>query len=273
MDIAADYYITSYNFRKILCQTYVAEVEDIYIVAHISLNTEINRRKEQKITDAISKRQQDLEFDKKHMIDNVMEREFKKINIDRLITQDTDGDELLITDEKEIKRLVADHFQNCAGSINHEKEITPEWIDEYRPKEDISTSIYDSVMVPITIEELIETAKSLPGKKATGPTGIAYEDIKLTIEPLKELLQEIFNEILETGELPKDWLRAHIYPIPKPKPWRYDLNNTRPITLLETVRKFFVKILTNRLSKIFTANNILKVTNLQDFQKNLHLSH
>jgi hypothetical protein len=38
--------------------------------------------KENKIKEAIKRRQQDLEFNQKRMIDNVMEREFKKINID-----------------------------------------------------------------------------------------------------------------------------------------------------------------------------------------------
>jgi ribonuclease HI len=258
LEINNEFYVLSYNFRKILRYTYLKEMEELYSIAYIFLNTEMIKKKEQKIMEAIAKRQQDLEYNQRRMIDNVMEREFKKINIDRLIVQDKDGEDILVTNEGEIKKLVANHFQNCAGSINCEKEIPDEWIDEYRPKEELSESIYDSVLTPITLEEIIEIGKMLPGKKANGPTGISYEDIKLTLIPLKEILQEIFNEILETGTLPKDWLRAHIYPIPKPKPWQYDLNNTRPITLLETARKFFVKILTNRLSKIFTTNDILK---------------
>ncbi|EXX70897.1 hypothetical protein RirG_083450 [Rhizophagus irregularis DAOM 197198w] len=258
LDIGGDFYLTSYNFSKLLYMIYIKKAEELFSIAQINLNTELMKRKEKKITEAIEKRQQDLEFDKKRMIDNVMEREFKKIHIDRVITKDEEGDDILITDENEIKKIVAEHFQNCAGSINRIKEIPQDWIDEYQPKDEISSSIYDSVLKPISIEELLETAKMLPGEKATGLTGMSYEDIKLTIEPLKELIQEIFNDILETGNLPKDWLRAHIYPIPKPKPWRYDLNNTRPITLLETARKFFVKILTNRLSNIFITNDILK---------------
>ncbi|CAB4413974.1 unnamed protein product [Rhizophagus irregularis] len=39
----------------------------------------------------------------------------------------------------------------------------------------------------------------LPPKKATGPTGITYEDIKLTLEPMKGMLSKIFttNDILK----------------------------------------------------------------------------
>ncbi|POG61450.1 hypothetical protein GLOIN_2v1814043, partial [Rhizophagus irregularis DAOM 181602=DAOM 197198] len=166
LEINNEFYVLSYNFRKILKYTYLKEMKELYSIAYIFLNTEMIKRKEQKIMEAIAKRQQDLEYNQRHMIDNVMEREFKKINIDRLIVQDKDGEDILVTNEGEIKKLVANHFQNCAGSINCEKEIPAEWIDEYRPKEELSESTYDSVLAPITLEEIIEIGKMLPGKKA-----------------------------------------------------------------------------------------------------------
>jgi hypothetical protein len=60
------------------------------------------------------------------------------------------------------------------------------------------------------------------------------------------------------GDIPNDWKIAHIYPIPKPMEWHCDITKTRPITLLETARKAFVKIITNRLSKILAKHDILK---------------
>src|SRR5436853_4653704 len=50
-------------------------------------------------------------------------------------------------------------------------------------------------------------------------------------------------------------MRAAIYPIPKPT---HNLNNTRPITLLETPRKIMVKILNSRLGTIFSTHSILQ---------------
>src|SRR5207249_6421656 len=54
------------------------------------------------------------------------------------------------------------------------------------------------------------------------------------------------------------WRLANIYPILKPKPWECRLNNTRPITLLETTRKAFISILNKRLANIFVKNNVLR---------------
>jgi hypothetical protein len=67
--------------------------------------------------------------------------------------------------------------------------------------------------------------------------------------------------IFKVGDIPNDWKIAHLYPIPKPNEWHFDITKTRPITLLETARKAFAKILNNRLTKIISRNNILKGNN------------
>jgi hypothetical protein len=63
---------------------------------------------------------------------------------------------------------------------------------------------------------------------------------------------------LKLQSIPNEWKRANVYPIPKPRNWDAELDNTRPITLLETLRKAFVKLLTNRFTKILVDNNILQ---------------
>jgi hypothetical protein len=234
------YYIKSFTYRQILKEKYIEEINVLYNIFYTKLQVKIASIKENKIKEAIERRQQDLEFNQKRMIDNVMEREFKKINIE----------DILIVDDEEIKNKVVDHFQNCVGTISVDKELPDYWKQEYDSNNQthILPSAYDSVMEHITIEEILEVTKELPNGKACGPSGITYEDIKLTILPLKNSIQEIFNEIMDSEKIPKQWKKANIYPIPKPKPWEYDLNNTRPITLLETLRKMFMKIITNRLS-------------------------
>ncbi|CAB4384210.1 unnamed protein product [Rhizophagus irregularis] len=68
----------------------------------------------------------------------------------------------------------------------------------------------------------------------------------------------MLNECLRLKKIPQEWKLADLYPIPKPKPWGCKLVNTRPIVLLETIRKLMVSILNRRCSKIFKENEILK---------------
>ncbi|GBC14866.2 hypothetical protein GLOIN_2v1485349 [Rhizophagus irregularis DAOM 181602=DAOM 197198] len=259
-DVDGFYYLRSYNFGKVQIKKYITELDELYNIFQTKLQIKVSAMKENKIKRAIEQRQKDLEDNQKRMIDNVMDREFRKINIDRVLSTNSKGEDILIVDEDKIKEKVADHFQNCAGTISIDKELPEDWKEEYNSGTHIHipSFAYDKVLEKISIEEILEAAKELPQGKASGPSGITYEDIKLTILPLKEYIQEIFNDILETEEIPKQWLKANIYPIPKPKPWGYDLNNTRPITLLETLRKMFMKIITNRLSDAMVKYNILR---------------
>ena len=62
-------------------------------------------------------------------------------------------------------------------------------------------------------------------------------------------------------DISSEWKIAHVYPIPKPIDWEYDIMKTRPIILLETLRKAFVKIITNRLSKLLVKHHVLRGNN------------
>ena len=63
---------------------------------------------------------------------------------------------------------------------------------------------------------------------------------------------------IRLNDIPNRWRKANIYPIPKPRPWNCDLNNTRPITLLETPRKVMIRLLNNRLASIMVKHKVLK---------------
>ncbi|EXX77683.1 hypothetical protein RirG_021620 [Rhizophagus irregularis DAOM 197198w] len=78
---------------------------------------------------------------------------------------------------------------------------------------------------------------------------------------LKHLTGEAFNlslvlanACLIHGDISADWREALVYPIPKPHEFEAQLKNTQPITLLEIIRKYVVKVITTRLSKILADN-------------------
>ena len=194
--------------------------------------------------------------DKKIFLDSVLERERRKIKIDRLKVIDDNVVKLVLDDQK-IKDITMTHFRDITNSIkvhSLDNDKTKEWENEYRPLEFIDETIYKGLLEDIDDDEWWSTINSLPLNKAGGISKITYDILKKLSNSSLKLLKKFYNIILKTSLIPNSWLLAIIYPIPKPGDWDLDLNKTRPITLLESPQKLLMKILTNRLSRILATN-------------------
>ena len=108
-----------------------------------------------------------------------------------------------------------------------------------------------------TVDELSNIVKTLKTGKAAGGDGIINEVIIHTFEKLKSVWCCLFNKILNTGELPSDWLNGLIIPIYKNKGERNDPGNYRGITLLSCSAKFFTAVLNDRLRKFSETFDLL----------------
>src|SRR6266516_1643287 len=84
---------------------------------------------------------------------------------------------------------------------------------------------------------------------------------------------KLCNLCLVLNDIPGEWREGVIYPIPKLTEWNCNLVNTRPITLLETLRKAFVKVITNRLTSIIAKRNILREVIMLPYQEVPLLHH
>src|SRR5271163_2264292 len=122
--------------------------------------------------------------------------------------------------------------------------------------------MYNNLLSPTITEEIQYTINSLPNNKAPGPSHITYDIIKKIISPqFLDFLLYLFNQIITTKQFPDQWKIHNIFPISKKAEWKFNIQETRPIALLDTFRKLFTKILTNRLTKIFTSHKILQGNN------------
>jgi hypothetical protein len=212
------------------------------------------------IQQAIDKRLENYSTSPSNMIDSVLERSKKTIILDRCFDNSSSSRDLL-TDEKQVKTEVAHHFQMAAGSSHENVIIDDDWISSYQPINGIDVSVYNDLMLPPSADEWYNIISSLPDGKAPGPSKVSNEMLKHLGDTSRRILWYIICGCLRLSSLPHRWNHAFIYPIPKPKPWEYDLNNTRPITLLECPRKALIKLLNRRLSSILVKHNILKGLN------------
>ncbi|GET57871.1 RNA-directed DNA polymerase from mobile element jockey-like [Rhizophagus irregularis DAOM 181602=DAOM 197198] len=206
-------------------------------------------------------RNNNFETDLSSFIDSALSRTRRRITLDRVFLDHPTQPQLL-TDPKDVNDAVVNHFQNFVPikstppvSID---TLPDRWSSAYQPMDDVSSSIYDSLMNPPTLDEWLSTVSSTPNGKASGPSMITYEMLKHLGTRTSALLLILIQACLSKADIPDLWRQAMVFPIPKPHEWKCQLKNTRPITLLEVIRKSLVKLFYNRLSTIMASHDVLK---------------
>ncbi|GBC34526.2 RNA-directed DNA polymerase from mobile element jockey-like [Rhizophagus irregularis DAOM 181602=DAOM 197198] len=194
-------------------------------------------------------------------ISSALSVEHRSIVLDRVLVV-IDSKPTLLTDPSDIKQAAINHFQSVVTpplvQYSSMDSFPPRWQRAYTPLSDIDSSLYISVMSPILEDEWKNILNSMPNNKASGPSKISYEMLKHLTGEAFNLSLILANACLIHGDIPADWREALVYPISKPHEFDAQLKNTRPITLLETVRKCVVKVVTTRLSNILADNQVLQ---------------
>ena len=208
----------------------------------------------------INRRFDFLTHNKKQMIQSILNKPkhsilFNKLIINQPYTQ-------VITNPSTISHLVCQHYQQWTRLRNTQPLSNfSNWKSEYEPISRINPDWFISTLSPFTPEEIIQVIKSRHNNLAPGPSQIPYIVYKKLGPLALQHITILFNEILKFETTPLKWNEGSIYPIPKQKAWENNLNNTHPITLLDTCRKIFTKCITNKLSKILSTHPILSSLN------------
>ncbi|GBC34707.1 reverse transcriptase family protein [Rhizophagus irregularis DAOM 181602=DAOM 197198] len=206
-------------------------------------------------------RNNNFETDLSSFINLALSHTRRRITLDRVFIDHPTHPQLL-TDPKDIDDAVVNHFQNFVPIKSTPPifidTLPDRWFSAYRPMDDVSSSIYDSLMNPPTLDEWLSTVSSTPNGKTSGPSMITYEMLKHLGTRTSALLLILIQACLSKADIPDLWRQAMVFPIPKPHEWKCQLKNTRPITLLEVIRKSLVKLFYNRLSIIMASHDVLK---------------
>jgi hypothetical protein len=112
----------------------------------------------------------------------------------------------------------------------------------------ISDEQNSSLTELIKEEEISNLISSLPNNKSPGSDGLTYEFYKLSKDIIVPVLTKLYNYILSSGNIPTSWCKSIITLIPKKSDDLENINNWRPISLVNTDAKMFMKILANRLN-------------------------
>lgn len=117
----------------------------------------------------------------------------------------------------------------------------------------LQNSDLTTLNMPITEEEIEQTIKTLPSRKAPGPDGLPYEYYKAVLPILLPHMCKLFNAFFRDSPIPSDMQRSFITLIPKPEKDPTLCANYRPIALLNSDLKIFTKLLSIRLNMILPS--------------------
>jgi hypothetical protein len=153
----------------------------------------------------------------------------------------------LLTQDQEKAEALANQFQGVFTREDPVQSNLP----------DLPPSSYPD-MLPITVgldgvQKLLENIKVC---KATGPDKIKNQALKIAAVEIAPVLQFIFQQSLDSGELPSDWRKANISPIFK-KGATTDPANYRPVSLTCVCCKLLEHIIDSNLMRHLSRHNIL----------------
>lgn len=116
-----------------------------------------------------------------------------------------------------------------------------------------NSSFCFNIVSPFDVQRVIDGMRA--GCSA-GPDGLDIRFFKLASHVLSFPLADLFNLSLTTGEIPSSWKSARVIPLHKGGSTS-DMNNYRPISIINSVTKIFEKLIFNQLSTYLTDHNIL----------------
>jgi ribonuclease HI/endonuclease/exonuclease/phosphatase family metal-dependent hydrolase len=253
------------DMEKINEETWIAWRKDIREIVQVLKEESIrkeNQETNKQIKKAIAQRCLNLKESPKKMISSLTDQYKQTIKIDRIIVKGEDGAEHITTDPSEVKTQVNKYYSQAFKKRSSRfQQMGKEWKEQYKPRDYIDPAWFENLSKQPSEIELDCVLKELPNSKAPGPSGITYEMIKNLGRRGKDILNKLFHICILKSNIPEGWKKSSIYPIPKKEGWEVRLHNTRPIVLMETIRKCFTKIITNRLSTACKDHQVLRGPN------------
>ena len=138
-------------------------------------------------------------------------------------------------------RVVSDESE-MAGLLN--RYFTSTFTQEQSGELPTAESIYQGgeeellQNIQVGVEEVKEQLRNRRVDKAPGPDNMHLRVLMEVAEQVSEMLRDIFNGSLESGQVPDDWRIANVTPLFK-KGSREELGNYRPVSLTSVVGKVF----------------------------------
>ena len=160
---------------------------------------------------------------------------------------------------------LAKHFNGEKGATNiriNDMNLLEKFVDKNSPPDNQETLNFEefisaeSTIIPITLREMKIRIDGLK-KSACGMDRISAKIIKELPLTHVTILKNIFNEIIQSKKVPKEFLMCKVVAIKKPRKPANEHTSFRPIAIFSTVRRLFDSLFLKRLEWWAEGNRIL----------------
>ena len=169
----------------------------------------------------------------------------------------SDGGKLIFDPSKKAK-VIENFFKTKFNTTDDPRHFNEELFSEETlgtPTKKLSDQESRKIVKEISIEELDDALDSLNARKAEGLDNITNNMLKNTSFETRQLILELFNDVLLSGVNPRDWKVGHVILLLKRAPGD-DISNYRPITLISCLSKILTKILSKRITEAVETSGI-----------------
>ena len=170
----------------------------------------------------------------------------KRNHVNKNIPSLMDGKKEIFNTEQilSLQRAFYADLYSSKNTVSLENSKFSDYLDNI-PK--LPKTSRDKLEIPYTIEELQLAIKSSKLNKAPGPDGYSNEFFKYFVNELQFWIYRYLVEAINNNQFSHIALDGVITCIPKQGKLRNDLKNWRPLTLLNSIYKFFSSMIANRL--------------------------
>ena len=109
----------------------------------------------------------------------------------------------------------------------------------------------------INYETVFVLIKDLESEKGHGITGIPIKIFKKLNDKICNIITNLFNECINSCEIPSEWKTAVVSPLYKKNGSKEDANNYRGISVLSPISKIFERILADQIKYNLEKNKSL----------------
>lgn len=158
----------------------------------------------------------------------------------------------LINDKAEMSNIFNNYFTSIGSNLASQ---IPNIGSDY--SKFLTGNFHNTFFIgPVTPSEVAASISSLSNTNATGSDSVSNKILKLASNHISFPLAHIVNLSFQTGYFPCDFKTAKVIPVfKKGKPDQVD--NYRPISLLNNLSKIFEKLMYKRVTSYLNKHNIL----------------